>query len=54
MGAGRSGYLEEVRQIRWGEVIDGLEGEQKGFVIDSLNDWGPAEPLQDGGDVMEC
>lgn len=26
MGAGRSGYLEEVRQIRWGEVIDGLEG----------------------------
>lgn len=52
--AGRSGYLEEVRQIRWGEVIDGLEGKQMGFVIDSLDYWGPVEPLQDGGDVMEC
>lgn len=50
---GRSGDLEEVRQIWWGKVIDGLEGKQEGFLIDSLADWEPVELLQDGGDVLE-
>ena len=32
--------------------MDGLEGKQKEFVIDSVGDREPVELLQDGGDVM--
>ena len=52
-GAGGSGTLEEIRQIRQGEVVNGLECKQEDFELDMELDREPVELLEDRSDVMD-
>ena len=43
---------EELRQIRGGKVVDGLECVEKGFKSNSEFDREPVKLLEDGGDMQ--
>ena len=52
-GAGGSGTLEEIRQIRGGEVVDGLECKQEDCELYTELNRDPVELLQDRSDVVD-
>ena len=52
-GTGGNGTLEEIRQIRGGEVVDGHECKQEDFELYTELNREPVELLQDRSDVVD-
>ena len=50
---GKGDDVEEVRQIRRGKVVDGLERKQEDFEVCSELDRKPLELLQNRSDVVD-
>ncbi len=51
-GAGGSVSVEELGQVGWGQVMEGFEGHEKEFKMDSLGDGEPVELMDSEGDVV--
>ncbi len=50
-GVGCTVSMEDLRQVGWGQVMEGFVGQEK-FEMDSLGDGEPVELIEDGGDVV--
>ncbi len=46
--AGGSLSMEELRQVGWGQVIEGFVGHEEDFEMNSLGDGQPVELIEDG------
>ena len=50
---GGSGNMEEVRQVRRGEVVNSFECKQEDLEFDTMFNGEPVKLLQDGCDVVD-
>lgn len=44
--------MEQVGEVRGGQVMEGFEGDEEDFELDALRDREPVEVLEDRGDMF--